>query len=160
MHYGTTSYSYSKLAGIKVTEYDVLPDGMKVAIRDEQNNIIYGKRWCDIIEENDNVEVLARYNEQFYKDAPAVTRNKYGNGEVYYFASVLNRDASIGFAKTMAEEHGLDIVENLPKGVEITYRYGEKKWRFIFNNTEKKQEVVIGKEKITLNPFDMEIEVV
>lgn len=151
---------YSKLAGIKVTEYDVLPDGMKVAIRDEQNNIIYGKRWCDIIEENDNVEVLARYNEQFYKDAPAVTRNKYGNGEVYYFASVLNRDASIGFAKTMAEEHGLDIVENLPKGVEITYRYGEKKWRFIFNNTEKKQEVVIGKEKITLNPFDMEIEVV
>ena len=143
-----------------MAEYDALPDGMKVAIRDEQNNIIYGKRWCDIIEENDNVEVLARYNEQFYKDAPAVTRNKYGKGEVYYFASILNRDASIGFAKTMAEEHGLDIVENLPKGVEITYRYGEKKWRFIFNNTEKKQEVVIGKEKITLNPFDMEIEVV
>ena len=33
---------YSKLAGIKVAEYDALPDGMKVAIRDEQNNIIYG----------------------------------------------------------------------------------------------------------------------
>lgn len=79
---------------------------------------------------------------------------------MYYFASILNRDASIGFAKTIAERQGLDIIENLPKGIEVTYRYGEKKWCFVFNNTEKKQEVVIGKEKITLNPFDMEIEVV
>lgn len=119
---------------------------------------IIGKRWCDIIEENENVEVLARYDEQFYKDFAAVTRNKYGDGEVYYFGTVLNRDASIGFAREIAKRQQLDIIDGLQKGVEVTYRYGDKKWRFIFNNTEKEQKVIIGKEQITLKPFEMNIQ--
>lgn len=119
---------------------------------------IIGKRWCDIIEENENVEVLARYDEQFYKDFAAVTRNKYGDGEVYYFGTVLNRDASIGFAREIAKRQQLDIIDGLQKGVEVTYRYGNKKWRFIFNNTEKEQKVIIGKEQITLKPFEMNIQ--
>ena len=103
-------------------------------------------------------EVLARYDEQFYKDFAAVTRNKYGDGEVYYFGTVLNRDASIGFAREIAKRQQLDIIDGLQKGVEVTYRYGDKKWRFIFNNTEKEQKVIIGKEQITLKPFEMNIQ--
>ncbi len=200
---------YSELTGIKVTEYEALPDGMEVRLRlsdefaekskyalksereenatsqynlesqnkeveksdyalNSDNDVnsneeirkvkIIGKRWCDIIEENENVEVLARYDEQFYKDFAAVTRNKYGDGEVYYFGTVLNRDASIGFAREIAKRQQLDIIDGLQKGVEVTYRYGDKKWRFIFNNTEKEQKVIIGKEQITLKPFEMNIQ--
>lgn len=184
---------YSELTGIKISEYDVLPERMKVRLKmyNEKNdhkpektsflehrsdiqesmqeeytltkgydnyNSITGKRWCDIIEENKNIEVLARYDEQFYKGAPAITRNDFGDGEVYYFGTVLNRNGSIAFARKIAEKQELDIIDGLEKGIEITYRYGEnKKWRFIFNNTEKKQNIIIGNEEITLEPFDMNV---
>lgn len=170
---------YSELTGINVSEYEALPDGMEVALKvcdsfdvttdsnkQKAGNMcinyseekkIYGKRWCDIIEENENVETLVRYDEQFYKGAPAVTRNRYGDGEAYYFGTVLNRDGSIEFARRIAKKQGLDIIEGLEKGVEVTYRYNDKTWRFVFNNTEKKQRIMLGKEEIILKPFDMNI---
>ena len=152
---------YSELAGIKISEYDVLPEKMDIGIKicetKDDEKVVLGKHWCDIIEENKDVEVLARYDEQFYKGAAAVTKNIFGNGEVYYFGTVLERDASIEFAEKMAKKQGLVVVQGLEKGVEITYRYGDKKWRFIFNNTEKEQKIMLEKEEIILKPFEMNI---
>ncbi len=70
--------------GIWAEETDGLPEGT-------ENAVIYnGKEYdvrdvCDIIHAKDS-SVLAQYQKDFYKGAPALTENAYGDGKAYYVA--------------------------------------------------------------------------
>ncbi|MDD7402983.1 MAG: beta-galactosidase [Butyribacter sp.] len=127
-------------------------------------NSIAGTLWCDIIE-SEGAEVLARYNENFYKGSAAITRNLYEKGNVYYVGTVLTRKGMIALAEMIAQESGMEYVVNLPVGVERTVREkGTDKWTFLFNNTDKEVSFsaqvingeMAGKEyQQKLAPFEM-----
>ena len=120
-------------------------------------NILY-QQWCDILK-TDSAEILASYGDCYYAGQPAITRNHFGKGRAYYIGTVCNRALYIALAKCMAKEKGISYYDNLPLGVEITYRRKEKTvWRFIFNNTGKTQEIRIDDVQYLLNPFEMKME--
>ena len=48
---------------------------------------LHAGQWCDILE-TDTAETLARYNGDYFCGAPAITRNRFGRGSVYYLGAV------------------------------------------------------------------------
>lgn len=150
---------FSELAGVRVTEYDVIgKERQTVEIIDEgwagqYKNTAVCTQWCDLLE-TDTTQAMAVYGEQFYKGTPAVTVNAYKGGYVYYVGTVLERQAYIALAKRMADKCGLTYMNGLPSGVEMTQRRkGEDIWTFLFNNTMEEQKV----SEETLQPFEMRI---
>jgi beta-galactosidase len=152
---------FAELVGAHVEEYDAIgQDKQTLTITDESWSRALGgenslcTRWCDLLAA-DTARVLAVYQDGFYRGTPAVTCNHYGNGTAYYVGTVLERKAYSSLAKVMSLEMGLDFIDNLPQGVEVTYRQkGDHKWRFVFNNTMEEQNVL---DEGTLAPFEMKI---
>ena len=172
---------YKDMIGAQVQEYDV-PGGRKgkldivddtlrreyiqcLQCNFQQNqdsseteiNVLY-QQWCDILK-TDSAEILASYGDCHYAGQPAITGNHFGKGRAYYIGTVCNRALYIALAKCMAKEKGVPYYDNLPLGVEITYRRkDETVWRFIFNNTGKMREIRIDDAQYLLSPFEMKME--
>lgn len=171
---------YRELVGARVREYnapgsylgqlkltdDVLRENYKKSCRyypggeaDEKlprENAVY-RQWCDILEA-ETAQVLAEYGDRYYSGSAAVTRNCYGAGTVYYIGTVCDRMFYISLAKCMASEKEIFYYDNLPLGVEVTYRRKDKKlWRFVFNNTNKEQKVCLDSKTYRMKPFEMKI---
>ncbi|MCI9078759.1 MAG: beta-galactosidase [Lachnospiraceae bacterium] len=160
---------YSELAGVYVTEYDSIGSRkLKLDIINEEwhgkynrqdNPYPYCTQWCDLLECTSAVS-LATYGEDFYKGTAAVTHNYYGEGNVYYIGTVMDRQSYISLAKVIADKTGIQYIDGLPSGIEITYRYGtdgRKMWKFIFNNTTSKKEIFIDGKNMEIGAFGMEI---
>ena len=171
---------YRELVGARVREYnapgsylgqlkltdDVLRENYKKSCRyypggeaDEKllrENAVY-RQWCDILEA-ETAQVLAEYGDRYYSGSAAVTRNCYGAGTVYYIGTVCDRMFYISLAKCMASEKKIFYYDNLPLGVEVTYRQKDDKlWRFVFNNTNKEQKVCLDSKTYCMKPFEMKI---
>ena len=171
---------YRELVGARVREYnapgsylgqlkltdDMLRENYKKSCRyyqggeaDEKlprENAVY-RQWCDVLEA-ETAQVLAEYGDRYYSGSAAVTRNCYGAGMVYYIGTVCDRMFYISLAKCMASEKKIFYYDNLPLGVEVTYRQkDEKLWRFVFNNTNKEQKVCIDSKTYWMKPFEMKI---
>lgn len=155
----------SYLGQLKLTD-DMLRENYKKSCRyyqggevDEKlprENAVY-RQWCDILEA-ETAQVLAEYGDRYYSGSAAVTRNCYGAGTVYYIGTVCDRMFYISLAKCMASEKKIFYYDNLPLGVEVTYRQkGEKLWRFVFNNTNKEQKVCFDSKTYWMKPFEMKI---
>lgn len=150
---------FSQLVGAHVTEYDVIgTDRQPLDIVDGEwashsGETVSCTQWCDMLEP-DTAKPLAVYGSRFYRGTPAVTYNEYKKGQVYYVGTVLERKAYISLAKKMAGRCGLEYVDGLALGVEITRRRkGEDCWTFLFNNTLEEQEAC----GYSLQPFEMKI---
>lgn len=157
---------FAELAGVRVKEYD--PIGMKMqtlqlvneewkrrwkrtcqeweaagdVLQDDLKKKVSCTQWCDLLEA-DTAEAIAVYDEQFYRGTPAITRNHYQKGNVYYLGTVLEREMYVTLAKLLAEEVHMPYIDNLPLGVEVTQRIkNDTCWTFVFNNTERRQQFV------------------
>jgi len=80
--------------------------------------------WGDLLVADKNTEVLATYNNQFYKGTPAVVTRKAGKGSVTYIGvntddSRLERDV----LRAVYEKAGA-VTEDYPKGVYVYWRDG------------------------------------
>lgn len=147
---------YRDMVGAYVTEYD--PIGADtVDIQWKDGTSLQGKQWCDVLEV-ETAEVLARYDSEYFKGTPAVTRNAYGSGQVYYIAAVGKQGLYDKLVKDLVMERDLEWIPNLPDRVEITTRIlNEKKVRFIFNNSDESKTCVVDGQTLTLEPFAMDI---
>ena len=77
-------------------------------------------------------EVLARYDENFYRGYPVLTRNAYGKGLAYYLAARTGEDFLRDFYAELLRKQGLNpLVCDLPAGVDCTSRVGDH-GRFLF----------------------------
>ena len=77
-------------------------------------------------------EVLARYDEDFYRGDPALTRNTFGKGLAYYIAARTGTDFLRDFYDALCEKLGLTpLVRDLPEGVDCASRVGTQ-GRFLF----------------------------
>ena len=161
---------YRRLAGAHVKEYDAI--GYKeqhIMMEDhDKDKVSYTiQGWCDLLE-TDTAEVLATYQDAFYAGTAAITRNRYGDGMVYYVGVVGKKMLYHELARMMLEEKNIPYIKDLPHGVEISYRMkDDKEYIFIFNNTDKGQKITLpfavasnetyiaAGEKIALLPIQM-----
>ncbi|WP_168123202.1 beta-galactosidase [Paenibacillus sp. HB172176] len=72
--------------------------------------------------ESDSVEVVAAYNSDYYAGKPAVTRNRIGKGEVWYYGAVFNRSAAEQIIDRLGIASPVRDWLTLPQGVELAVR--------------------------------------
>ena len=147
---------YRGLVGSFVTEYDAIgKDIGHIRMKDGMEYEV--TQWCDILEV-DTAEILATYTDNFYADKPAVTKNKYGDGNAYYIGIVGMKAFYKNIIEDALKTSGIEYIQNLPEGVELTRREKDNKSiYFLFNNTEKQQKITIMEKQVELAPFEMNI---
>lgn len=128
----------SELAGITIDESESLVEDVEIIPKDNKEKY-KASVWRDIIRPN-TAEVLYKYNDKFYDDKAAITRNKYGKGCVYYIGTGANEDVLDELYRDIIKDQAIEYIDS-PKGLELYMRkYKNKKYLFINNHTDKEIE--------------------
>ena len=147
---------YRDMAGAYVTEYNPI-GGDTVEVRFADGTLCRGKQWCDVMQA-ETAEVIASYASEYFAGSPAILRNTYGQGTVYYIATVGQQELYDHLIRSVVESAGVPFAEGLPPQVELTTRTGkDAEYRFIFNNANRYQRFRLTGEEIALAPFEMKI---
>lgn len=89
--------------------------------------------WRDLIE-LEGAQMLARYDDDFYRDRAAVTVNQCGDGWVYYVGCGLGEDFLQRLADGIAADCALPVIDTEPD-VEVCRRHGpEADYEFVLNH--------------------------
>lgn len=93
-------------------------------------------------------EVLATYGDNFYKDSPVLTVNKYGEGKAYYIGAKTEQQFLDDFYAMVVAETKVEtsIDATLPYGVTAHTRSGEETYIFLENYNDVETEVIFNKE--------------
>ncbi len=127
-----------EIAGIWAEETDSLYDSQFNKIVKAGEGKSYEAKWfCDLLH-LEGAEALYEYGEDFYAGSPAVTVNSYGEGKVYYFATVMGQDFYDDFYKEFINENMKSLAIELPEGVGASVRENEEsKFIFIANHNNE-----------------------
>lgn len=126
------------ILGIWVEETDAQP-------AEHVNHFTYrGRRYaCDMLFDllhSEGAEVLARYEEDFYAEMPALTKHGFGRGQAYYMATRPEAAFYDVFLSELCAARGIEPTMHTPAGVEATVRHNEKNaYLFLLNHTAQQQ---------------------
>ena len=130
-----------ELCGARVTEYDSLLQA--------EGSVRWGDEvypcglWCDVLETT-TAGTVAVYDSEFYAGTPAITRNSYGKGTVYYVATQMSDALAARFMAEALETSGVRGLMETPPHVEAICREKDgKQWLFLLNHTGETQQVDI-----------------
>lgn len=158
------------LFGLDVLELEMLYE-------DESNQLLYKENEFEIkdyaaIIKPKTAQVLARYQKEFYKGTPALTKNKFGEGTAYFMAARTTIEFLKSFYLEQIEELSLEndlISEHLPE-VSIQMRMNEEKmYYFLLNFSEVSQIIYLQHEiedletnelltgKLALAPYEVRV---
>ena len=158
---------YKELIGAEVIEYDPIGNS-EHTIRDFAGNEFVCRQWCDVLQPT-TARTYAEYNDGYYSCCAAVTMNRYCSGVAYYVGTICDSDFYESFASNLMQQTGIPRLKGLPQGVEVTTRTnGRDEYIFFFNNSEEDVKIPlpkpmysllssVGKNKLELKPFEMEI---
>lgn len=157
--------------GLRSEEVDALYEYENNEVTLYKNNKSYKcTEICDLVHVKE-AEVLAEYNEDFYKGRPALTKNNFGKGTAYYICSRMEESFNEEFFKELINELKIErnLNINLPKGISVSTRENDNKKYFFLQNylNEEKvvdlenyilKDIITGKEysgKVKLNPYEI-----
>lgn len=136
----------SSLYGVISEEIDTLyssdRNGIKISLNDEPSEDIL--EVCDYAEilKVIGADVVGNYVDDFYKDSPALTVNKYGKGKAYYQAARCDEKSLKILLEEILKTENISF-EKLESGVEKHSRYSDdNEYVFYLNDSDK--EVVIN----------------
>lgn len=130
-----------ELAGIWVEEID--------ALAPEQWNSVHFKNGdsfqCNLVCERihlEGAESLGTYEMNFYAKEPAVTRNIFGKGTVYYAGTQLQKEGKEYILDNICKEAGIQSLTECNSGLEIVCRKKlNKKIYFIMNLKTEEEKI-------------------
>lgn len=100
--------------------------------------------------EDDSVEVMAVYASDYYAGKPAVTRNRRGKGEVWYYGAVFNEQAASIIIDQVSLQSPVDWLV-LPEDVELQVRNGtSSSYTFLLNYSEVPASIHLHETKMDL----------
>lgn len=168
---GGTPHGLMDVFGLRAEEIDGLYDG-------ETNGIVpadgsaagaLGGRYscahlCEIVKPS-TAETLMVYENHFYAGAPALLRNRYGKGIVYYLCADAEQKFYDSFYPEILAEAGVTpLLEGvkIPKGVSVTSRENETSRYLILQNFSGQEqnlpytggEKILGGEGNILQPLE------
>lgn len=127
----------SDLTGAIVEEYDCLRDTAG-AVR-WGNETYPSRHWADLLTLT-TAEPVAEYAREFYAGSPAITRNRFGKGQVYYVGTTMDDALSDRFLQELMDTAGLEALMDTPAGVEAVHRVKDgRTYLFLLNHTEDPQ---------------------
>lgn len=136
---GFPALELKDIFGIWSEETDTLLDTERNSVKMKNGKSYEAMDYCEIIHPS-TAEVLGSYESDFYKDMPAITKNKFGDGEAYYLAFRSDIDFNRDLYTEMIEELDLNRAWNIsmPEGVTAHAREDEnKKYIFVENYTDE-----------------------
>ncbi len=157
--------------GLRSEEVDALYEYEKNEIKLYKNDKTYKcSEICDLIHAKE-AEVLAEYNEDFYKGRPALTKNIFGKGTAYYICSRMEESFNKEFFNDLVNELKIErnLNINLPNGISLSTRENNNEKYFFLQNYlgEEKEidlekyilrDIITGKDysgKIKLKPYEV-----
>ena len=135
----------SRLLGIRVEEFDALPDSARRFVIPRPpadcglSGVYEARHFLDIVH-CEGAETLAEYGSDFYSGSPAVTVNAFGRGHAYYISSRNDDRFQDDFFGSLAVDLGLPraVAAPLPPGVTAHLREGDGgRFLFLLNFTHR-----------------------
>ena len=130
-----------EMAGIWVEEIDALAP-------EQCNSVCFeGERHypCNLVCERihlEGAECLGTYETDFYAEEPAVTKNRFGEGTVYYVGTQLQKEGKEYIMDMLCREAGVESLVKEDTELEIVCREKqEKKIYFILNFKNKEEKI-------------------
>ena len=151
------------LCSIEVPEYDCLLE--------TTGGVLYGKKeytiekWCDMITLK-GAQQIAEYSTGFYKQTPAVTENKYGNGTAWYIGTEPGEELMEDIMTYITSTCGIETLGTAADGVEMMTRESDEKlWLFVINHTGDEQvyhlhgmyTLLEGEREEFLQPYEVQL---
>lgn len=139
VHLGGYPGPLRKLCGVWAEEIDALAPEQSNILKFADGSESKCGLLCDILH-LEGAEAIASYGEDFYADTPAVTRNQYGKGTVYYVGTQPDHDGLDNILSSFAADAGVEPIIEDSTALEVTRRVkdGREYW-FILNLTGKPQ---------------------
>ena len=149
VHLGGYPGPLRELAGIWVEEIDALAPEQSNGVSLVNEELTGTSNLVSDLIHLENAEALAHYTSNFYAGMPAVTKNAFGDGTVYYFGGQLEDQLQDQLFKTIVEESDITPVIEEATKLEIACRENEEaKFFVIINFHEEAQplpEMFVGK---------------
>jgi beta-galactosidase len=102
--------------------------------------------WGDVIRLK-SAQAIAKFEQDYYAGAPAITRNQFGKGTAFYVGTVPDPKGMEWFLEQVCETAGVQpVAPNAPAGVELLLRSnGNSSWLFVLNHSTKRIAVPLEK---------------
>ena len=142
------------LVGGKISNWQTLPEFVRFSIRSEISELSGDVSvWIEAIipEENEAVNILARYLGGPLSGRAAMTVHSFGAGNTYYLGFYPNLEQLKAIIKYLIQHEGCGNVLDLPDGVIVSQRGNN---RVAFNFTRNEKTFVLDDELVTLPPRD------
>ncbi len=134
----------AEICGMEVEEYDSLPPdahNMLEPVIPELEPLGSATVWCDVLKPM-GATVIARYNQDYYAGKPAITWNRFGNGQVVYVGTLGDHALYQTLAPWLLQLSEVHSVLAAPEGVEVTERrQANQRVLFLLNHTGQPQSV-------------------
>ena len=140
VHLGGYPGPLRRLAGVWVEEIDALaPEQFNQVVMDSGESCKCGLV-CELMH-LEGAESLGTYGDDFYKGMPAVTRNSFGKGHVYYVGTHMEEAGLDSILDKAAAEAEVESVVSGGEGLEIVCRKTKegKKLYFVMNFGEQER---------------------
>jgi beta-galactosidase len=139
-----------ELLGIRIKEWDPLPESARNAIRPETDALPRTEYavdyWADVIE-LEGAEAIASFRRDYHADAPAVTAHAFGDGTAVYVGTVGDEWLFADLVSWLVELAGLDAPVETPPGVEYrTCESASASYTFLLNHNDTSVSVELTRE--------------
>lgn len=89
--------------------------------------------------------VLAEYMSDYYEGQAAITVNRYGKGETYYYGAAFEKEASRELFRKMGLKSPVEGLMEIPEDCELAVRrYGEISYFFLLNYSPESRRLVMS----------------
>lgn len=140
------------LTGTDVYEYSfVSPDSGSILV-DWEGTKIEAAVFNDLLATvGENSEVVGKYINSYYKETPALIKNKVGRGYAYYFGGAFTTDTAKVFLQKLGVDNPYKNFVELPESCEIAVRQkGNDKFIFILNYSSEEVQIKLLRDTINM----------
>ncbi|MBD2870938.1 beta-galactosidase [Paenibacillus arenilitoris] len=129
----------TELAGVAIDEFEVLPDHYSngIAYKGKEYRV---KVWLDMLETK-TAETVATYTEKFYAGRTAISKNRFGEGTVYYVGVMGSTELIEHLLNDIAGERGIRMAP-IPDEIYVTHRVNKEHRFTFFINVNRKPVTV------------------
>ncbi|AEI43261.1 beta-galactosidase [Paenibacillus mucilaginosus] len=99
---------------------------------------------CEVVHP-EGAETVGVFTDRYYRDAPALTRHRFGRGEAWYTATRPDPAFMREWLRHLCEGKGIRPIYDGVTGVEVTRRERDgKAYTFLLNHSDEPREVHLG----------------
>lgn len=144
----------AEVCGVEVDEYDVLTRDatipVEVTFPNCEPQTAQACLWFDVLHTT-TAQPIATYQAGYFSGTPAITLNRYGEGQAIYVATLGDDSLHDSVIDWVLKDLDLHSAIYAPSGVEVTARWqGNQQLLFLLNHTGRSQEVPIPQPHLDL----------